>query len=686
MNQLSANLQSYLDFYAQEGYHLIPLRGKIPQVKDFPNTPFETFPKSENFPENFGIALQADDLVIDIDPRNFPAGRDCFREISNLYPEILGKTLTIRTGGGGMHLYFKKPADFAIRGGLKEYPGVEFKTRGQQVVGAGSTHPDTNLPYEFLVKHSPINISTKFLLMIEKKLANMEGSADVYTDDDQSKQRYIDYLLSTEPAIEGEGGDHRTFQVIARGRDFGLSANTCTELFLKQFNPRCRPAWTLDEINKKVKNVYLYATNSVGCLAPEVAFKDVEGISAEALGWDHDAQFRRTKSLRNTVNFFLMKGSPLLNILAFNQFSYQIIFTRIPPWRTEVKPYTWTDEEALCCKNWMANELVFEPNTNTLHECAVAVSQNKQFHPVRQYLEAQKWDGVKRLHIWLHKYMNAVDTEYTRAVGVKMMVAAVKRVYEPGCKFDYIPVFEGKQGTGKSQAFRVLANPWFSDQVLDIHSKDTIHSMFGKWIIEISEMESHKRTDTQAMKAFLSRDTDTARLAYMRIAKDYPRQSIFIGTINPEDDEEVGWLKDTTGNRRYWPVCVENIDLVALQQIRHQLWAEAAVLYREGVLVYFEDRHIERLAEEEQKKRLGRDPWTNRIALWLENDPIWGKRDMITTENVFVDCIGGKIMAMSRREQVRISSVMLELGWKKGVFYSAAARDNVRGYKRPEIE
>ncbi|MBK6704250.1 MAG: hypothetical protein IPG56_11180 [Caulobacteraceae bacterium] len=207
-----------------------------------------------------------------------------------------------------------------------------------------------------------------------------------------------------------------------------------------------------------------------------------------------------------------------------------------------------------------------------------------QFDPVRESLRNLKWDGVRRLRTWLSRYLGAEDTPLNRAIGMKTMVAAVRRVNEPGCKFDYVPVLEGAQGTGKSTALKILAgeDEFFSDQdLVHLDAKAQQEALRGKWIYEIAELSGLSRTESERTKAFLSRTHDRARRAYGYASIDQPRRCIFIGTTNDNN-----YLKDPTGNRRFWPVATGRIDLDALAADRDQLWAEAVIADAAGETLY----------------------------------------------------------------------------------------------------
>jgi putative DNA primase/helicase len=374
-------------------------------------------------------------------------------------------------------------------------------------------------------------------------------------------------------------------------------------------------------------------------------------------------------------------------IFAKNLFSQDIVFKKPAPWHKSTdRVFLLDDEQILLFKNYLAETYLFEPKTSALFEAIVVSAYNNSFHPVKDYFNSLEWDQFPRLATWLSKYMGVDDNTYTRSVGLKTLTAAVKRIYEPGCEFDNMLILEGDQGIGKSRAVEILSSPWYSNQKIHIANKDVVSTMFGQLIVEIAEMEAHRKAEVEEMKAFLSCAKDRVRLPYMRIAKDYPRQCIFIGTFNPKKDEDIGYLKDMTGNRRYWPVHCKSIDRDVLYKVKHQLWAEAVHHYKNKTKIYLDDAKIELMAREEQEKRVGFDPWHSKIKEWVNQHEVYKHRLVIKGDEIYTDCLSGKINFYDRRAQTRIADIMERIGWTRGVHYSVERNEPTRGYKRPMIE
>ncbi len=241
-------------------------------------------------------------------------------------------------------------------------------------------------------------------------------------------------------------------------------------------------------------------------------------------------------------------------------------------------------------------------------------ARSNGFHPVCDYLDELTWDGKARIDTWLVRNAGAADTPYVRAVSAIWLLAAVRRVRQPGCKFDEMIVLESEQGKNKSSALALMAvrPDWFTDDLpLNRDSKEVIERTSGRWIVEAAELKGMRRGDVEHLKAFLSRQVDKARLAYGRLTSEVPRQFVLAGTTNNQN-----YLKDQTGNRRFWPVAVAPFDLAALAAERDQLWAEAAHREAQGESIRL-DEGLWEAAAAEQARRKSEDPWVSLIEGWL---------------------------------------------------------------------
>lgn len=280
-----------------------------------------------------------------------------------------------------------------------------------------------------------------------------------------------------------------------------------------------------------------------------------------------------------------------------------------------------------------------------------------RFHPVRDYLDSLTWDGKPRIDGWLVKYGEVADSEYARAVGAIVLIAAVRRITEPGVKFDEMLVLEGLQGKNKSTALATLAvrEEWFSDDLpLDSDTKRFIEAIAGKWIVEAGELKGMRKGEVDALKSTLSRRSDRARLAYGRQPVELPRQCVIIGSTNSEH-----YLKDPTGNRRFWPVRCGEFDVEGLRRDRDQLWAEARVREARGDSIRLAPRLYPDAGREQEARRIA-DPFEEVIEPHLN-----GRTGKLRSHDVWT--IIGKADPSRRTQEdaTRLGETMRRLGWER---------------------
>jgi len=297
------------------------------------------------------------------------------------------------------------------------------------------------------------------------------------------------------------------------------------------------------------------------------------------------------------------------------------------------------------------------------------------FHPVRDYLHALEWDGVPRLKNWLTTYLGVETSPYASRVGIMFMVSMIARVEQPGCKVDYVLVLEGPQGAMKSTACRVLGGAWFSDHLPNVEhgGKDLSQHVRGKWLIEIPEMSAFTKSEANALKAFITRDTERYRPSFGRREVNEPRQCVFVITTN-----ENAYLRDATGARRYWPVKVGVINIDALRRDRDQLLAEALHVYRAGT-TWYPDRDFEREhMRPEQEARYEVDVWEEKIVLYLAERRYEAKQDQtparVTVGQVLRECLKFEESKIGTADQRRVSAALLRLGWERAAKDSAGNR------------
>lgn len=315
------------------------------------------------------------------------------------------------------------------------------------------------------------------------------------------------------------------------------------------------------------------------------------------------------------------------------------------------------DADVTALQEWAQLAGLESLSKDTTHQAVDLRAHERGFHPVRDYLNGLRWDGTPRLETWLHTYLCAEATPYTKGIGTMFLVAMVARVFDPGCKADYMMVLEGPQGVSKSTACAILGGQWFSDSLPDIRSagKDVAQHLNGRWLVEVAEMSALDKTEAAALKAFITRAVERYRPSYGRKEVVEPRQCVFIGTTN-----KPAYLRDETGGRRFWPVKVGKVDTDALQRDRDQLFAEAVRRFRDGWAWWpsqgFEVEHI----APQQEARYEADAWEGLVAEFLHN------RRETTVHQVAKEALFIETPKLGTGEQRRITAILERMGWDRG--------------------
>lgn len=422
----------------------------------------------------------------------------------------------------------------------------------------------------------------------------------------------------------------------------------------------------------------------LAALGPEVVLPLIESQqeveSGGVAGVDWKSALMRSRSdipLGNLANAITaLQSAPVWRgVLAWNSFARRVCATSDPPFKCGD---TWGDQETRLTCNWLQRQGI-QVGVQVATDAVLTVAGMRSFHPVRDYLGSIGWDGVNRLNNWLETYLQARISweededfsDYLRAVGRCWMISAVARIYQPGCQADHCLVLEAKQGSGKSSALKDLAGEWFTDHLAALGTKDAAQQLEGVWIVELAELDALKKSEVSATKAFITCRTDRFRAPFERTVEAHNRQMIFGGSTNDST-----WLKDDTGNRRFWPVKCGVIDRESLRRDRDQLWAEAVALYRAGEPWWITDPRIVAAAERQQNKRVEVDVWDTAIFRWIENQTpskdstgayarIDSSDDYVSVRDILVHALKLDEGKISRMEQTRVASILVRRGWER---------------------
>lgn len=389
----------------------------------------------------------------------------------------------------------------------------------------------------------------------------------------------------------------------------------------------------------------------------------------------------------------ILENEPALQGIRYNELSNGIEVKGKLPWPRPNK--YWRDADDAQLYTWVADRYGVQFPENRFSKALTTVTDKRCFNPLREYVQQlPEWDGVPRADTLLIDYLGAPDTEYTRVVTRKTLVGAIQRVLQPGCKFDTVLVLDGKPGIGKSTLLRKLGGKWFSDSLslADTRDKTAAEKLQGVWIMEIGEMQGTRKADVDIMKGFISRQVDEYRAAYGRVVERHPRTCIICGTTN----STTGFLRDTTGNRRFWPVTVNGGGRLSVwdmtEDTRAQIWAETMILVAEGETSYL-DAAMELEAAKMQREAIEYDDREGEVIDYLETllPADWYSWDMakrvdffqqrdvldvkvdctmrrtkVCAREIFCECWGRPKNAWKRQDGYDIAGIMARIpGWEK---------------------
>ncbi len=340
-------------------------------------------------------------------------------------------------------------------------------------------------------------------------------------------------------------------------------------------------------------------------------------------------------------------------VLHFDESALHVEAKVMPPWDSRSVPFAWRDDDDVRTAAWMQRQDIMV-SKEIAGQAVQTIARQFPFHPIREYLNLLVWDKVPRINDWLTLYLSADSSEYARAVGSKWLIGAVARIFKPGCKNDTCLVLEGPQGLLKSTALRTLAEPWFTDEISDLGTKDAAMQVRGVWIIELAELDAMGRPEASRTKAFMSRSTDRYRPPYGRHLVEVPRESVFAGTVNHD-----AYLKDETGGRRFWPVRCGTIRIDDLRRDRDQIWAEAVTRFRADETWWMDSAELGIMAAAEQQQRYDEDAWQPLIEDWVQG------REHVTVDLILRDCIEKLPKDWNQGDKNRVARCLRAISWTR---------------------
>ena len=437
--------------------------------------------------------------------------------------------------------------------------------------------------------------------------------------------------------------------------------------------------------------------DKVKLLALEEKQKEAEEDFGKDANWRTLLRYQpKSKMLENSVRnlMLILNNDPDLAGFGYNELANRVQVTGAVPWDRPTDNKYWRDADTAQLKALI--DVRYLPFSSRNHDvCFTKVADDRRFHPIRDYLDAlPPWDGIARIETLFVRCLQADDTPYVRAVSRKTLAAAVARVYHPGTKFDSVLVFDGAQGIGKSTILKDLVGEEFYSETLsltDMDDKSGAEKLQGFWVVEIGELAGMKKADIEKVKAFLSTSDDKYRPSYGKTVESHPRQCIIIATVNGER----GYLRDITGNRRFWIVKARQEEQQKKWHFapgeRDQIWAEAKALYESGEKLYLESDMIP-AAEEAQREAMEVDERQGMVEEYLEtllpegwdtmdvysrrsfiterDSPVSAKgsirRDAVSNAEIWCECFGRQLAELKPADSYAIAALMTQVnGWER---------------------
>ena len=409
--------------------------------------------------------------------------------------------------------------------------------------------------------------------------------------------------------------------------------------------------------------------------------------------WQNGLELDKSGHVKNTLHnlTLILENDPNLKDVVFNQLLDGMEIKGEVPWKHPSK--FWRDADDAQLISYVDTHYGTFSARN--YDIAVTkVADDRAYHPIREFIESlPEWDKIPRVDTLLVDYLGAGDTAYVRAVTRKTLCAAISRVLRPGCKFDSMLVLNGPQGVGKSTLIAKLAGEWFSDSLNlgDTKDKTAAEKLQGYWILEIGELAGLKKAEVETLRSFLSRQNDIYRAAFGKRATPHLRQCVFFGTTNAES----GYLRDTTGNRRFWPVKTPGSGKKQSWNLTHeeilQIWAEALVYVRQGEKLYLSPE-MDALAKDEQREAMESDEREGLVREYLDTllPERWAEMDLFERRNfltgsdfgglqekgtvkrtnvsnmeIWCECFGKERANLRRTDSNELTGILARLGWKR---------------------
>lgn len=602
--------------YASKGMAVFPLkpRDKIPMTKNGVKNATTNFDQIEKWwtkhpNANIGVACGEASgglLVIDLDEKeNGISGQDSLNSWERENGE-LPETVRSLTGGGGVHIFYRMDGKTGNRVNLLD--GVDVRSDGGYIVAPPSIHK-SGKAYEWEYDPEEYDIARADETVLRLLSTGKRADHDKFTVPDKIPS----------------GKRNETIHKMACSLQAkGLTDDAILAACMAENKTKCNPPLDEDEVEKIVGSALRYdkgiVINKPSAPVQLLTVTDSKGNE-------------KVRQCGENFARVILNDPALSGKIKDDTFGHRLMYLGQLPWRSSGDTYgDWTDKDDSAMFSYIDVKYNLRNKSDYEDGFNMALIENS-YDPLVGFLDALEWDGKHRINHAMTEYLGVIPSKYNLAAFRVFLQGAVRRAYEPGCKFDYMMVLVGKQGDGKSTFFKMLAcnDEWYDENFnfKDTNSKTTIEHMAGKWILEMGEMDTMKkdRVTADELKAFITTQADTYRVPFGRRPERRPRQCVFCGTSN-----DVNFLKDRTGNRRYLPIdCNASPEtkkkIFNYEEARpyfRQVIAEAVDYYKKHptaplVLPY----EIEEEAKQAQLRHLEEDVWVSIIEDYLDSEPVY---------------------------------------------------------------
>ena len=400
------------------------------------------------------------------------------------------------------------------------------------------------------------------------------------------------------------------------------------------------------------------------------------------------------KGIRENVYFALREDTKLRELVRYNEFSNKIDKCHVPPWGGKAGEWKETLDDIRLAEYLAARHGLIVANPVTIEQAVLMSAHDNTFNPVRDDFEAATWDGVERRKHWMIDCLGAADTDYVRLASEYFLLSMVARVFEPGCQMDYMLVLQGPQGAGKTSALNILGGHYYGAGSFRIGDKESMQALQGRLIFNFNELDALSRSEATAIKGFITERTDRFRPPYAKGFQAFPRNCVLTGDTNQGE-----FLRDATGDRRFWVVHCSEVETQRLSEMRAQLMAEAVHYYKEGARRYPTKDEESRLFFPEQEKWKFVDVWHDALARYVNSDELAEgydgsmsdtgtlmsnhRREFFSTHELLVKALHIDIGKVDRAGSMQkgVANAMKMLGFQGNVKW-AKGRVRPRGYQR----